>query len=272
MSRARRTAAFTHYAKTFTCPNGHRGSVRFLEGSGPILTELRLRDKLMREKSDLTSDQTSAAEALLRRLRLLNHDLAGAATLENFRQDTQLECLQCNLRWPVFLPEDTTFEIIGQRETHRTEEALGADVRVADGRASSADYLLTMTFERRWFRRLEFLWEQVTTKAVTGEAELTVSLPLVGAFVTRLAPSFEQAITMRSSGEERSEMTTGATLQVPVLAGTQTTVTLYWKQVWQHGIWEVRMITTGELLEVPFQRAVEVTFDPEVQHGTSIRP
>jgi hypothetical protein len=39
------------------------------------------------------------------------------------------------------------------------------------------DSSLTFTFERQWFQRIEFEWEELTAYGVGGEATIAVPLP-----------------------------------------------------------------------------------------------
>jgi hypothetical protein len=208
-----------------------------------------------------------ATESLgfLSKFRSFNHELAGAVTITRFREDSELECIQCNRRWPIFLDENATFEIIREHDQHRLETPLGIDTRLAGGRSSVKDSSLTFTFERRWFQRIEFEWEEMTAYGIGGEAEMAVPLP-IGNLLAKLKPKFERTIKSRLSVQEETEMLSRATIEVPVPAGRETKVLLHWKQIWQVVICDIRMRTTDRVLQVPYRRLVDVVYDHEIIH------
>jgi hypothetical protein len=266
MERPRRSPEFDHYCKTLTCPTGHRGRLRFLEGEGEIVRELRFRDKMLLEDFRPRLETSAGSIRWLDQLRSFNREVTGAVAIKRFRRDSRLECLQCNLRWPVFVDEDATFEMLGERERRRFDTALGTDARIADGRRSAVDSTITLVFERRWSQRIEFAWERATTYGIGGHAKVTVPLAPGTEFLAQLQPKFEQTVKSRLSFHEDTETFSRATIDVPVPAGSMARILIHWKQIWEEVVNEIRMVTTGQLLRVPYRHTVEVAFDHEIAH------
>jgi hypothetical protein len=266
MDRPKRSAEFQHYCKTLTCPQGHRGTLRFLEGEGEIITNLQLRDRMLLDHPTAAIERASRSVGVLGKLMSLNHELAGAVTIRQFREDSALECIQCNMRWPVFLDEDTTFDIIGEHARRRFEVALGTDTRFAAGHQSVVDHTLTLTFERHWSQRIEFLWEEMTAYGIGGETKVEIPLPIGGNFLARLEPKFERTIKSRLFIREKTERVSHATIDVLVPAGSRAKILLHWKEIWQEVVYDIRLVSTGQVLQIPFRSVEDVVCDHEISH------
>jgi hypothetical protein len=175
MNRSKRSVEFQHYCKTLSCPQGHRGTLISREGAGEILTNLQLRDRMLLEHP--TPAIAGKIPGLSEQVQIFQSRTHRSSNNHRFREDSELECIQCNKRWPIFLDESATFDIIREHDQHRLETPLGTDTRLAGGRNSVKDSSLTFTFERQWFQRIEFEWEELTAYGVGGEATIAVPLP-----------------------------------------------------------------------------------------------
>src|SRR5690348_9757479 len=106
MPRRQRSREFEHYRKTLQCPNGHRHALTFIEGTGDLVENLGMRDRLMLENPLSRFEDRLASIELVGRLRQFNHDRSGGLSIQRFRFDSMFACDTCGDQWPVFVQRE----------------------------------------------------------------------------------------------------------------------------------------------------------------------
>jgi hypothetical protein len=261
MDKPMRSLEFQHYCKTLSCPVGHRGTLRFIEGTGRIITNLQLRDRLML-RNPMAGVRRSPSMKFIDRLGSLNDELFQAVTIIQFRTDSLLECVQCNQRWPVFLDQEMTFDVIKEYVGREYATVIGTDKRRL---VSSREVGLTLEVEKRWRKRIEFDWEKVRVQGISGEARVTLPLTIGGDFLARLQPRFETTVKSRNNIVEETETVQKARIDLSHQTRWPVNIIIHWKQNWQEMICDIRLVRSGTIYQVSYRKPLEVGYDVEVK-------
>jgi hypothetical protein len=166
------------------------------------------------------------------------------------------QCPKCEEKWPVFssgkLPESLKQPHQEIKETHRSEEEIGAEKREIDNAKSSIELERRFTVTKEWSK--SFIVEE--EKGRKKGAELAVGLGEAAS----IKATVEQAIRVKYISNEgiKEIYTEEIVLKVP--AYTKLLVVLNWKRIWQHGIITLHD-ENGGISEWPFKLVVGVTFD-----------
>jgi hypothetical protein len=230
MRRFQRSEEFEHYRRTMRCPNGDRYELTFIEGTGQVVENLPLRDRLMLENPLPKFDERIASLERIGRLRQLNHARSGGLSIQRFRLDSMFACATCGDRWPVFVQPE--LKIVGQRETGRTIETLiRSEKRRLDQTQSSTDSTFTLESTQEWVERIEVGLEQLTSREQSLSANAKGShgpLEISAGVQERITENHK--LTHSVMSQARRTTTQTRTYELP--AGKVTVITIFWKQVW----------------------------------------
>jgi hypothetical protein len=254
-AKAIRTPEFETYRRTLRCPNGHRDTLRFIEGSGEIVTDLRLRDRLLLEVPT-AKHEPQVASRIIRQLRIVNHRAFGAVPIEHLRVDSEIECAACATRWPVFFPP--SFDLM-EGETRRLHTLLGSDERIVDNRTWPTQAELSLEFERSWTRRLEVEWEHGTINGQVRSTSLGTSIygfGLNAGIQRRVETTLKSRLSLTSEVRETSKHSIRVSIPPRMIAKVVGT----WKQVWEETD-NFLSLDDGTEIVVPYRVAVDVLLD-----------
>jgi hypothetical protein len=257
MRRHQISSEFEHYRRTLQCPNGHRHALTFIEGSGEVLENLRLRDRLMLDNPLPRFDDRMASMQLVGRLRQFNHDRSGGLSIQRFRVDSMFACATCSERWPVFVQRE--LKVIDYQKTGLSQTLIGPDVRRLDQTQSC-----TLEFTHEWVERIEFGSERQTSLQKTCSAGIKGthgSLNISADIQQRITESLKVTHSLTS----QTRRTTTHKLEHVLPAGKVTVIKIYWKQVWQEYECRVRLPDNDEIVPIPYRVAFDVVFDQEVE-------
>ena len=166
------------------------------------------------------------------------------------------KCPKCETKWPVFsggkLPETLKQPYQEIKETHRSEEEIGAEKREIDNAKSSIELERRFTVTREWTKSF-IVEEEIGRK--TG-AELSVGLSETAS----IKATAEEAIRVKYIRTEDTKQIYTEEIVLKVPANTKLLVVLNWKRIWQHGIITLHD-EKGDVSEWPFKLVVGVTFD-----------
>jgi len=264
MHRLQRSKEFEHYRRTLRCPNGHRYALSFIEGTGQVVENLRLRDRLILENPLPKLDERIASFERIGRLRQLNHARSGGLSIQRFRLDSMFACATCGDRWPVFVQRE--LKIVGHRETDRTTETpIRSEERRLDHSQSSRDSKCTLEFTQEWVQRIDVSLEQLTSHEQSLSAAVKGShapFEISAGVQERITESLKVAHSVTSE----TRKTTTQTVEYVLPAGKVTVITTFWKQLWQEYEFGVRLSGNDDIAWIPYRVAADVTFDQSVQH------
>ena len=258
MRRAQHSKEFEHYRRTMRCPNGHRYALSFIEGTGQVVENLRLRDRLILENPLPKLDERIASFERIGRLRQLNHARSGGLSIQRFRRDSMFACGTCGDRWPVFVQPE--LKVVSYRETGRTVTAMGSEERRLDRTQSSRDSKCTLEFTREWAVRIEVGSERLTSREQSLSATVKGSpgpLEISAGAQERIIESLKSTHSVTSE----TRRTTTQRVEEELPAGKVTVITTFWKQVWQEYVCDVRLPDRDGIVRIPYRIADEVIFD-----------
>lgn len=263
--RPKRSPEFEHYCKTLKCPNGHARSLRYVEGSGEVVGDLELRDRLLLENPIPAVEQNLGTNRFLHRLRQFNHELWGALSFDRFRIDSAIECMICQAQWPVFLQQNPLFTIISEKGPRLIETPyLTEKCPPHDGRNSIKDFMEKKSYSQIWVKKLEVDWERATTRGTKTSASLKAAIEGVG-IDYKIERRFEERLSSRYSLLSETQTVSGSDIEVPVIAGKITQVTINWVQIWHEYECEVRL-EDGRIMVVPYRIPVKLSPGYEITH------
>lgn len=257
MTRRQFSSEFTNYRRTLRCPQGHRHSLTFVEGTGQRVQDMPLRDRLMLENPRVNLESTSHALQFIGRLRQANHDRMGGMSIHQFRVDSAFTCDLCGQRWSVF--EQPHVQVVSDRPTGRTQTQLGSDLRELDTAGATDHSKVVLTFSCEWMERIEVRWERLSSR----ESGLSASVKTghgpfeVGAGAQTKVSESLSASHLKSS-ETKRVLVQSVELSLP--PGRINRVRITWKQVWQEYECTLRITGVG-LATLPYRVAVEPSFD-----------
>jgi hypothetical protein len=263
MSKPRRSPEFDNYCRTLRCPVGHR-HMRFVEGSGEIVSDLNLKDRILLENPFTRHEQQiDKAMGVLRRLRQFNHNLHRAVAIERFRDDSAIECAECACRWPVFLPQYRHVEFLRPvGETHRIMTALGTDVRMIGHPEWITETSITTEFEKKWTQRLEVAWERGSVTEASSSVDVSGSIGGVE-LTTGTRQRIEETLKSHWSLVSEEQRTSKQSVSTVIPAGVIAKIFFTWKQVWEETRCEVAI--DDEKLTLPYRVAVDTAFDCRIE-------
>ncbi|MFI1105168.1 hypothetical protein [Streptomyces melanogenes] len=261
MPKANRSEEFQHYCKTLSCPKGHHHSVTFIEGTGEVVTNLRFRDRLRLDHPFPGSERSLESVQLLKRLREKNHEAFGGTSIGRFRADSQIECVICAERWPVFQSRATKFDIVDVRTVRSFTTPLASETSRLDNSLGSEVARMSAPFELTWTERIEVDWEHVVTAGTTTAVGLKAPFgpgQITARSERRLEESLKERFALTSEKQQRS----GKTIEATVPPGAVLLVTLEWKQVWNEIEYKVRLdADASRTLLIPARHAITVSVD-----------
>lgn len=263
MRRHQRSPEFEHYRRTLQCPNGHRHALTYLEGSGQVVENLTLRDRLTLENPFPWLNGRTPVE-LFGRLRQMNHDRSGGLSIIRFRADSSFTCCVCGGQWPVFVQQE--LKIVDHRETGLLSQTpIGSQERRLDHTHSLENSKMKLTFKRKWTERVEVGFERVKMREVTRFAGMKGSYGPLSASAEikqRITDNLKETHSVVSE----TEKTTVHEREYELPAGQVTVITIHWKQVWRECECHVRFPGNEEIARIPYRVADDVVFDEEVKH------
>jgi hypothetical protein len=263
MRRLQRSREFEHYRRTLQCPNGHRHALTFIEGTGQVIENLRLRDRLMLEDPLYKSDDRIASIELFGRLRQFNHDRSGGLSIQRFRFDSMFACDVCDDRWPVFIQRE--LKILDYRVTGLIETPIGTEERRLDWTRSKTDSTRTLTFTREWVDCVEVGWEQLTSRDQSRSAGVKGShrpLEINVGIQQRITESLKETHSVKL----QTKVATTQAVEYKLPAGKITVIRIFWKQVWEEHECRVRLPGNDEIVPIPYRVATKVASDEAVEH------
>jgi hypothetical protein len=265
MAKPVRTPEFHQFCRTLKCPNGHKRSVRFIEGAGDVLRDLSMRDRVLLENPTTRLESHSDSMRRIGWLRAMNHDLFGGVAIERFRTDSEIECALCSMRWLAFVQEGSQYQIIAEHGLpRRVTTPIGTDTRRLDRRGSIVDSTATIHLEQTWIERLECVWERTTNRShsIKASAKGNVGAASLSSEVqSGIQRSLRQTLTRSTEVQHKFSQS----IDVPIPAGRLAIVDITWKQVWEESDCEVRLGENQSVI-VSFRRAVDLMFDDAVRH------
>ncbi|MBD2358738.1 hypothetical protein H6G41_29785 [Tolypothrix sp. FACHB-123] len=177
-----------------------------------------------------------------------------------FRRDVVLECPDCNHRWNMYGKSNpirpNKLEVVSIIETHRSEEILGIDQRIIDNSKSTSKTTRKFTVSKEWSKSYSIQYEN--TQVNGTELNLGVKLPEIE--IANIKLTSQETLKSQYSISEGKKETYTEEVQVEVSGYKKLKVFFTWKRIWQHGVIKFRHQDNTEF-DVPFQVAVEVTFD-----------
>jgi hypothetical protein len=263
MPRRQRSREFEHYRRTLQCPNGHRHALTFIEGTGEVVENLGVRDRLMLENPLSKFEDRVASIELVGRLRQFNHDRSGGLSIQRFRFDSMFACDSCGDQWPVFVQRE--LKIIDYQKAGLSQTSIGLDERRLDWTQSRTDSKYTLEFTHEWVKRVEVGFEALTSHEKTRSAGIKGSyspLAINADIQHRITESlkFAHSVTSQTRKTSRQEV------EYVFPAGKVTVIKTFWKQVWQEYECHVRLPDRDKILSIPYRVAFDVTFDQKVEH------
>lgn len=148
-------------------------------------------------------------------------------------------------------------------ETVRSEEPLGEDQRVIDNLNSSIQVSREFTVSKEWSKSYTLGYEQTNTSR--GE----IGFNLLNQVNFKL--SIEEALKAQYGISEQATRTYSEKVSLEVPARTKIHVLFKWKRIWQHGFISFRS-TEGQIIQIPFQIVVGLTFDQIQTDGIESQP
>lgn len=263
MPRRQRSREFEHYRKTLQCPNGHRHALTFIEGTGDMVENLGMRDRLMLENPLSRFEDRLASIELVGRLRQFNHDRSGGLSIQRFRFDSMFACDTCGDQWPVFVQRE--LKIIDYQKTGLSQTSIGLEKRRLDWTQSSADSTCTLEFKHEWMKRVEVGFESLTSREKTRSAGIKGSYGLL-AMNAGIQQRITESLKLTHSVTSQTRKTSRQEVEYVFPAGKVTVIKTYWKQVWQKYECRVRLPDRDKIVSIPYRVAFDVTFDQEVEH------
>ena len=137
-------------------------------------------------------------------------------------------------------------------ETTRSEESLGEEQRIIDNLNSSIQVSRRFTVSKGWSQSYAIGYENVSTNK--GEIGFNILNQ------ANLKYAIEEALKEQYSISEQSSRTCAEEVLLEVPARTKLCVSFQWKRIWQHGVIKLPS-QKGQIIEVPFQVVVGLTFD-----------
>jgi len=260
--KANRSKEFDHYCKKLTCPNGHHHQIRFIEGVGDVVTDLRLRDRFRLNHPFPRMEHGHDSSPMLRGLRAKNDRIFGGISIERFRVDSEIECGICAERWPVFQGRASKFEIVDMHTIRTFTTPLVTETSRLDNSGGSVAARMSTDFEQAWTERIEVDWERATTTGTTTSTSLQGPIGAKDILVRRVDHRFEETLKNRIALTSEKQQKSGKTIEVTVPAGRVVLVTLEWKQVWSEVECKVRIDgDESRILLVPARHAFTVSVD-----------
>jgi hypothetical protein len=237
------------------CPNGHKGSIEYDEGTGsPMRVTLGARMNSSRAVRNALLFSNPGGWGVL--LSPNGRAVLSLPKITEFREDSSFKCAQCNGEWTVFI-HDTSVVVIGLTNIRRTAVSMGHDDSVRDNRTGTETMIATIKVTRRWLQKVEISWEEA--KATSTTERIQLSFKYAG---TEVEHRIEQSLKSNLSLSSETEQVLEQTLQVPIPARSRLTIRMHWKQIWQEGEIAVQF-SDGATVQIPYRAAVDLAFDQE---------
>jgi hypothetical protein len=263
VARRQQSPEFENYRKTLKCPNGHRYSLTFIEGTGEVVQNLRLRDRLILENPLPRFEDQMASVGIARRLRQLNHDHNGGLSIQRFRLDSMFACATCRGQWPVFVHPEP--RIIDTRVTGLSETPVGSEGRRQDQTRSSTNQKCTLEFSYEWAERIEVGFEQLRSQEDTRSASIKQSYHPVE-ISTGVQQRITESLKVHHSVSSETRTTSTQRNEYELPAGKLTVITIHWKQIWKECECRVRLPDDDSTVLIGYRVAHSMTFDQQVEH------
>lgn len=265
MERPKRSAEFDHYCRTLRCPRDHKRTMRFLEGSGEVVTDLEFRDRRLLDFPMSRHEEKLRSITWLERLTRANQELVGAVSIPRFRLDSMIECSACGERWPVFYRRPVDVQIIREVSRRRFMTDLGTVEQTVDNSQGLVENKQTLGFEREWTHRMQWSWDRAS--AISATATVSAKATVHGVGVSADAQRrIEESVKSQLAFSSETKKTTRQTIDVVVPPRTVARVVLTWRQVWEEVECDVRWGADGTVVRVPYQLAIDVIVDHAVRH------
>jgi hypothetical protein len=260
MTRPKRSPEFDHYVRTLRCPNNDRGSLRYIEGTQLVITDLELRDQKLLKYPVRKLEQRMRAIRTLDWLNRLNDEFSGAMTIERFRSDSAFECLVCGGRWSVFYQDEPRVTHVGGGKYKGVVETdLGTEPLYRTTKDAAAQARVTKSLKKTVSTSVQFDWEQRHLRDVTSKANAHVGLPGVGGVSMglngELQRRIEEEVTKRISQSVHTELEVADQIELTIPAHVDQVVEIQWKQVWQVWVCSVSLRGPGDdvrEIEIPY--------------------
>jgi hypothetical protein len=186
----------------------------------------------------------------------------GFSSVQGTRRDITAQCPKCLATLPVWRHDsasksDSTWTVQAIVETERFEERIGNDERVIDASNTSATIVRNITFSKEWSRSLTIESEESSSRSMSTGLDLNS---------ISIRSTAEQALRNRYNVSTTERETRTEEMSISVPGGTRQQIILQWKRVWQKGIVQLAD-KTGRRIDLPFNVAVDVTFDQKVIDG-----
>jgi hypothetical protein len=265
MAKPVRTSEFNDFCRTLECPNGHKHSVKFIEGVGDTLEDLSIRDRMLLENPTARLEPHWNSMRRISWLRTITHDLFGGIPIKTFRTDSGIECAVCNMRWFAFVQKNSEYQIIAEHgPPRRVTTPLGNDTKTFDRRHSIVDTTVTIHLEQTWTVRSEFVWERTTKRSQSFKVAAAGGLESIN-LSSEVQRSVERSLRLSLTSSTEVQHKFAQSIDVPIPAGSVAIVVISWKQVWEEWDCEVLFGESQEII-VPIRRAVDLSFDDAVRH------
>lgn len=177
-----------------------------------------------------------------------------------FRRDVVVECPDCAHRWNMYGKSNpirpNKLEVVSIIETHRSEEILGIGQRLIDNSKSTSKTTRKFTVSQEWSKSYSIQYENTQVNGI--EWNLGVKLPEIE--IANIKLTSQETLKNQYSVSEGKKENYTEEVQVEVSGYKKLKVIFTWKRIWQHGVIKFRHQDNTEF-DVPFQVAVEVTFD-----------
>jgi len=199
----------------------------------------------------------------LDKFRKWNDKAAGAVSIERFRLDSAIECMECGGQWPVFFRQ---VEVIESRAPHLLTTPLGTEPKLLNNRHGNAEAKMVAVFEQSWTERLEVSWKRASLRESSTSVGAKTSANGVGLNVgmqRRVQETFESISGVASE----TRRTRSETIEVTVPAHTEKQILAHWKQLWQEVECDLRFTDEdeGRIWSIPYRVAVSLVFDHEIR-------
>jgi hypothetical protein len=177
-----------------------------------------------------------------------------------FARVTVLKCHHCNYSCNIYASSNTIrpnkLEVVSIIETHRSADIWGIDQRIIDNSKSTSKTTRKITVSKEWSKTYNIQDE----KTQVNGTELNSGVKLPEIEIANIKLTSQETLKSRYSISEGKKETYTEEVQVEVSEYKKVEVSFTWKRIWQHGVIKFRHQDNREF-DVPFQIAVEVTFD-----------
>jgi hypothetical protein len=141
-------------------------------------------------------------------------------------------------------------QVLGVRETHRSEEPIGTETRRIDNRSGLGRVTRKIRVAEEWSRMVSLDLHE--SHSVSGGVDW---LAIRASIERCLEHTYHMSVSRREEFTEE--------IGVEIEPGADVTVVLTWKRIWQHGI--AHVLIQGRELNVQFLMVVGVTFDQSIR-------